>query len=72
VKDPNLDYRDFFKEVAHPVIGKAQYPGTPWKLPGDTEKAMPAPLVGQHNQEVYGELGVSKENLCILNEAGII
>jgi formyl-CoA transferase len=30
------------------------------------------PTMGQHNEEVYGELGYSKERLQQLKEAGVI
>ncbi len=30
------------------------------------------PLTGEHNEEVYGELGISKQELLALQQAGII
>jgi crotonobetainyl-CoA:carnitine CoA-transferase CaiB-like acyl-CoA transferase len=32
----------------------------------------PAPFLGQHNEEVYGKLGYSKDDLVRLKGAGII
>ncbi len=72
IKDPNLKFRNFFQEISHPVIGKALYPGIPWQIPEDLKRAMPAPLVGQHNQEIYGKLGYTEEDLVSFKEAGII
>lgn len=72
VENPQLNARDFFREVSHPFIGTAKYPGNPLKFPGMSSIVKPAPLVGQHNQEVYGELGFSGDELRILKEAGII
>ena len=31
-----------------------------------------APLIGEHNDEVYGELGLSKESIASLRKAGVI
>jgi len=74
VNSPQTKAREFFTEVDHPVIGKQTYPGPPYKLavPWEIVKR-PAPLVGQHNVEVYcGELGFSKEELSVLRASGII
>ncbi len=71
VEDPHLNAREFFEEVSHPVIGKAIYPGIPWRLP-NRRKMRPAPLIGQHNQEIYRELGLINEDLIRLREAGVI
>ena len=32
----------------------------------------PGPEVGEHNEEVYGELGLSREDIDELKEAGVI
>lgn len=65
---PHLQARDFFIDVDHPVVGRAQYPGMAVRLPGEAiTNSRPAPLLGQHNTEVYGqELGYSPEDLVSL------
>lgn len=72
VEDPHLNALDFYQEVSHPLIGRAKYPGIPWRLPGGSLRVRHAPLIGQHNHEVYGELGLSKQDLIVLREAGVI
>jgi crotonobetainyl-CoA:carnitine CoA-transferase CaiB-like acyl-CoA transferase len=54
--------RGYLAEVEHPVMGKMTIPGapcrmseTPWKIKS------PAPLLGQHNEEVFGHFGFVKE-----------
>ena len=71
---PHLQAREFFVDVDHPVVGRAQYPGMAVRLPGETiTPSAPAPLLGQHNAEVFGpELGYSPGELVSLRQHGII
>ena len=71
---PHLQARDFFVDVDHPVVGRARYPGMAVRLPGETiTGSQPAPLLGQHNWEIFGQgLGYSREDLVSLRQHGII
>ena len=76
---PHLRERDFFRVVDHPVAGAANYPGMgprlsgPDSLPIEYEVRRPAPLLGQHNGEIYGdELGRSPDELAKLRALGAI
>ena len=71
---PHLRERDFFRVVKHPVAGEADYPGLGPKLSGmEYEVYRPAPLLGQHNREIYGdELGRSAGELAQLRALGAI
>jgi CoA:oxalate CoA-transferase len=73
-KCPQLEARGFYQEVEHPVIGKLKVPCKLWNM---TEAAAqyrrPAPLLGQHNQEVYTQLlGYAEEDVVQLRERGVI
>ena len=74
MNSPQLADRGFFVDIDHPEVGKARYPGPPHRfssIPWRVER--PAPLLGQHNEEVYcGHLGYSKEELVKLRETGVI
>ncbi len=73
VADPQYNARGFFIDVDHPVLGKVHAPGLPFKMPTAAEKPQrPAPLLGEHNREVYGRLGYSDADLVKLRERGII
>jgi crotonobetainyl-CoA:carnitine CoA-transferase CaiB-like acyl-CoA transferase len=50
------------------------YPGAPFKLSnGGWKIARRAPLIGEHNEEIYvKELGFSKDELVLLKEANVI
>ena len=71
---PQAQARDFFVEIDHPEAGKLVYPSAPYKFsetPCSWEQ--PAPLLGQHNEEVYrGMLGLSEHELSKLKKAGVI
>jgi CoA:oxalate CoA-transferase len=71
---PQTKAREYFVEVNHPVAGKADYPGPPYRWT-DTPATLrrPAPCIGEHNEEVYcQELGLSTENLAALMGGGIV
>jgi len=73
-KDKQLEARGYWTPVEHPELGETLiYPGAFAKAsltPLQIRKR--APLIGEHNQEVYEELGFSKEELLRLHEAGVI
>lgn len=68
-----LKERGFWAEIDHPVVGKVTCPGRPAlssELPWAIRRQ--PPLLGQHNEEVYGRLGYSKEDLSKLRGIGVI
>lgn len=75
LQDPQLKARNFWVEVEHPELGvKITYLGAF----GACSETPPriyrrAPLIGEHNREIYeDELGISKEELTILKQGGVI
>ena len=66
--------RGFFAEVEHPEAGRLEYPTAAYrfsKTPWRAER--PAPLLGQHNDEVFrGRLGYSRRDLVRLSAAGVV
>lgn len=73
VNSPHYRERGFFVEIDHPRTGKLTYPGAPFKMPGGFTIKRPAPLLGQHNKEIYGELlGYPEDKLSTLKKDGVI
>jgi crotonobetainyl-CoA:carnitine CoA-transferase CaiB-like acyl-CoA transferase len=73
LEDPHYEARKYWKEADHPVCGKLLYPGAPYRtdeMPWDIRR--PAPLLGQHNDEVYSALQYSPEELARFREDGVI
>jgi benzylsuccinate CoA-transferase BbsE subunit len=71
--DPVFHERGFFVQVEHEQLGTFTMPGrpfvmseTPWTL------RRPAPLLGQHTEEVLRESGLSQERIDGLRAAGAI
>ena len=66
--------RNFFVEVDHPATGPLTYPGAPFKLSATPwQIRSPAPRLGEHNAQVYGErLGLNSERITQLRRDGII
>ena len=74
LENGQLAARGFFQEVEHPDLGAAiTYPGAFCAF-SETPLAIrrPAPLVGEHNVEVYEELGLRRDQIVTLAEAGVI
>ena len=72
--DSQLNARGFFQDVDHPEAGNYRYPGYPYRM-GETpcRLSRPAPLLGQHNQQVFcQELGLSDTELADLAAAGVV
>jgi crotonobetainyl-CoA:carnitine CoA-transferase CaiB-like acyl-CoA transferase len=71
--DPHLNERGAFMEISHPIAGNLKYPGRPFMM-YETPFQMhrPAPLLGEHNAEIYGELGYAGEELGHMAEWGVI
>jgi crotonobetainyl-CoA:carnitine CoA-transferase CaiB-like acyl-CoA transferase len=70
---PHLADRGFFIEQEHPVAGRVRMPGmVPFASAVSRSPVAHAPLLGQHNQEVFGCLDLSVEEIAALTAAGVI
>jgi crotonobetainyl-CoA:carnitine CoA-transferase CaiB-like acyl-CoA transferase len=75
VNDPHIaGAREMFVEVDHPKAGKMKITGSHIKL-SDTKPCIktPAPLLGQHNEEVYKDfLGLSADEIAAMKKDGLL
>jgi len=71
--DTHLRERGAIVQIDHPELGELEMIRVPWKI-NDREVPMThAPLLGQHNQYVFGELlGLSDEEIADLDQKEII
>ena len=74
LENTQLEARGYFQSVPHPELGQdLTYPGPAVQATGvSLGVRQRAPLVGEHNGEVYGELGLSPEELATLHQAGVV
>jgi crotonobetainyl-CoA:carnitine CoA-transferase CaiB-like acyl-CoA transferase len=73
LEDEQLAARNYFVRIEHPELGDTlTYPGPPFRMKGSPGTWQRAPLIGEHNESVYGELGISREVLVTLRQAGVI
>lgn len=76
-RQPNLEQiasRGFFEEIDHPVIGNSRYSTIPMKfsLGAERRHIRHAPLLGEHNADLLGELGLGPSEIAALEADGII
>jgi crotonobetainyl-CoA:carnitine CoA-transferase CaiB-like acyl-CoA transferase len=71
---PPLQERGFFETAEHPVIGPSRYSTLPMRFSEAPHPAIhgPAPLLGEHNDELLAELGLSPADIEALEADGII
>jgi len=71
--EPFFNARGVFDQVDNPEAGSMKQPGRPFNMsetpsPG----SRPAPILGQHNQEVLTHLGYTNQEIACLREMGAI
>lgn len=73
LEDPQYLSRDIWTSVDHPAVGELPYPGSPVKMTETAWTTSRAPLLGEHNEEVYCSLlGYSGQELVQLRAVGIV
>ena len=75
-ESPQLESRDFWQQIEHTDGRVVTYPGPPLNIFVDNQPygfaRRPPPTLGEHNAEVYGNLGLSVADLDDLQSEGVI
>jgi crotonobetainyl-CoA:carnitine CoA-transferase CaiB-like acyl-CoA transferase len=71
---PQLAARGFFEEVEHPVNARTPHSTVPFTSSRGPDRIhlRPAPLLGQHNNELLSELGLTDSEIAELEAKGVI
>ena len=73
LQDEVFHERGAFAEVEHPIAGSLTYPGRPFMM-GATPWSIrrPAPLLGEHTDQIIAELGMSNTQIHALRGGGVL
>ncbi|HXO79009.1 MAG TPA: CoA transferase [Mycobacterium sp.] len=71
---PQLQFRGFFEDVGHPVNESVPHSTLPVRFSAGPDRfhLSPAPLLGEHNDELLAELGLSEDEIAVLEADGVI
>lgn len=69
-----LNDRNWFRTINDTGRGRElRYPGPPWQLKATPATlSRPAPLLGEHNDEIFRAIGLGKSEIMELSESGVI
>jgi len=70
---PQVQARDMVQSVEHPTAGTLRMTASPIKLNShQSTPRRPPPLLGEHTDEVLGELGYSADDIGALHRDGVV
>jgi CoA:oxalate CoA-transferase len=73
IRDPQLVARGMIERHPHPTLGEVVFHGNPLRFSDTDVRLRPlAPRLGEHNAEVYAELGLDAGELARLTDQGVI
>ncbi|HMH53777.1 MAG TPA: CoA transferase [Candidatus Acidoferrum sp.] len=73
MNNEHLRQRGMVVDIEHPTRGKMAMLGSPIRMSASPVEVTPAPLLGEHNTEVYGKLlGLNDEDLAALKREKVI
>lgn len=73
LRNPQLQHRGLFELEDHPVTGEHQIPTVPFRFSGIQHwLRSPSPTLGQDNDDVLGELGLTVSEIDDLRSSGVV
>lgn len=72
-EDPHVQFRELFHEGEHPVAGPFTYMSEAGRVKGQPfEVRWPAPLLGEHTDDVLGELGFTSDDIAGFRQSKVV
>jgi crotonobetainyl-CoA:carnitine CoA-transferase CaiB-like acyl-CoA transferase len=73
VHDRHLHERGALQTIDHPALGEVVVPHSPLRFRGTPLVPLePSPALGADNREIYGDLGISDDELAALHDDGVV
>lgn len=73
LRDPQLLARGMIERHAHAGLGEIVFHGSPLQFSGAEARRLPlAPELGEHNREIYAEIGLDDAELARLADAEVV
>jgi crotonobetainyl-CoA:carnitine CoA-transferase CaiB-like acyl-CoA transferase len=72
LRDPHMRERGFFVTVDHPEAGSIELPGLAMRFSGTPGELRRPPLLGEHNLEIFGQLGYTPPEIAALRTQNVI
>ncbi|HTK14846.1 MAG TPA: CoA transferase [Acidimicrobiia bacterium] len=72
--DPQMQARGFFEPIDNPLVGLQEYPSWPVRMSAGPPRFWTgrAPTLGEHNEEVLREIGITDEEMERLRDERVI
>ena len=70
--DPELLAAGHYVTIDHAVLGRCEMPAPPMQFSGSTWTVGPSPLLGEHNREVLGWVGLDEAEIAALEAEGVL
>ncbi len=71
-RDPHMRERGFFVAVDHPETGSIELPGLAMRFYGTPGELRRPPLLGEHNVEIFSQLGYTPPEVAALRAQNVI
>jgi crotonobetainyl-CoA:carnitine CoA-transferase CaiB-like acyl-CoA transferase len=72
LRDPHMRQRRFFVTIDHPEAGAIELPGLAMRFSGTPGELRRPPQLGEHNLQVFGELGYTPPEVAALRTQNVI
>jgi formyl-CoA transferase len=70
--DRHLRDRDAFVTVRHPELGELELVRAPWRIDDEPSPSKAAPLLGEDDDAILGELGYGADEIVRLRAADVV